>query len=236
MNADLEKLKAPIPYDRIKWRIGSTTSDKKRGLALAYIDARVVQDRLDEAAGPENWQSELTELPSGVCICRLGIRIDDKGWIWKSDGAGKTDVEGDKGACSDALKRAAVSWGIGRELYDLKSSWVEIEPAGKSYKIKQSEYPRLAKQLSGREAPTVSSDAPDEAPDESGAAEADAIRREDLFAKLADVVELNGLDKTYVWSEMRRYAQGAMPTTKELAAQVQEIAEHPDIWREPEEV
>lgn len=230
MNADLEKLHAPIPHDRIKWRIGSTTSDKKRGLALAYIDARVVQDRLDEAVGPENWQSELTELPSGVFICRLGIWIDSD-WVWKSDGAGKTDIEGEKGACSDALKRAAVSWGIGRELYDLESFWVEIEPAGRSYKIKQNQYALLVNSLTGYVEPDAPSDAPGTELDDN---EQDAVRREDLFDQLKDFVELNGLNKEYVWYEMRCRVPGAIPTTEELAHQVKHLAEHPDLWRKPE--
>jgi hypothetical protein len=48
-------------------------------------------------------------------------------WVRKSDGAGETQVEGEKGAISDALKRAAVKWGIGRYLYDLDSPWVPCE-------------------------------------------------------------------------------------------------------------
>ena len=33
----------------------------------------------------------------------------------------------DKGAISDSLKRAAVSFGIGRHLYDLPSIWVKCQ-------------------------------------------------------------------------------------------------------------
>ena len=35
--------------------------------------------------------------------------------------------EADKGAISDSLKRAAVSFGIGRHLYDLPSIWVKCQ-------------------------------------------------------------------------------------------------------------
>jgi hypothetical protein len=45
-------------------------------------------------------------------------------------------VEADKGGISDAFKRAAVKWGIGRYLYDLKSPWVPCESresGGKKY-------------------------------------------------------------------------------------------------------
>ena len=68
---------------------------------------------------------------SGRVICTLSIAdMDNQGktvWIAKSDGAGSTDVEGDKGGISDAFKRAAVKWGIGRYLYDLDAPWVPCE-------------------------------------------------------------------------------------------------------------
>jgi hypothetical protein len=44
---DIRALFAPFPPGRVSWRVGSTTQDKKRGMALAYIDARDVMDRLD---------------------------------------------------------------------------------------------------------------------------------------------------------------------------------------------
>jgi hypothetical protein len=48
----------------------------------------------------------------------------------KADGAGDTDVEPEKGALSDAFKRAAVRWGIGRYLYGIGPVWVSLEPEG----------------------------------------------------------------------------------------------------------
>ena len=41
----------------------------------------------------------------------------DGEWIWKSDGAGETSIEGEKGGFSDAFKRAGVHFGYARELY-----------------------------------------------------------------------------------------------------------------------
>ncbi len=124
---NFDKLSAPFPADAIHWRAQSVT-DKNGGaaLALAYLDARDVMDRLDNAVGPENWQDRYEETAKGRLICTLSIRVGDE-WISKSDGAGNTDVEGDKGAISDALKRAAVKWGIGRYLYDLENVWAPCE-------------------------------------------------------------------------------------------------------------
>lgn len=156
MFTEIEKrLKAPFPGDRISWRVGATTADKKKGMALAYIDARDVMDRLDEVVGPENWQDRYPHA-NGKTVCEIDIYIEGRGWVTKADGAGDTDHEAEKGALSDAFKRAAVRWGIGRYLYDLQSPWVEIEGFGKSYKIKESEQAKLRRIAGGAPAPAVS--------------------------------------------------------------------------------
>lgn len=123
--SDLPKLAAPFPKEDIHWRaqtIRKMSADHK-ALALAYLDARDVMERLDQVCGPEGWQTKHADMSGGRAACHLGIIVDGT-WIWKSDGAGATDVEGDKGAFSDSLKRAAVAWGIGRYLYDLGTTWV----------------------------------------------------------------------------------------------------------------
>ena len=147
-----DKLKAPFDPRKISWRVGSTTQDKKRGMAMAYIDARDVMDRLDEVCTPGGWQCHYPHA-NGKTVCEIGVKVDGE-WIWKADGAGDTDFEAEKGALSDAFKRAAVRWGVGRYLYDVAASWVEIEPAGKSFRIKESELTKLAKALGGPAAPT----------------------------------------------------------------------------------
>jgi len=141
MSIDFNKLRAPFSPDEIEWRVGSTTQDKKKGMALAYIDARAVMDRLDAVCSPAGWQCRYTHT-TGKTVCEVGVKVGDE-WVWKADGAGDTDVEAEKGALSDALKRAAVRWGIGRYLYDLDSPWVELEPMGRSFRIKPTELPKL---------------------------------------------------------------------------------------------
>lgn len=137
--SDLEK---PFDPSQISWRVGATNGEKTKGIALAYIDARDVMERLDAVCGPENWQAIYTDAGNGKTCCQIGINVKGN-WVWKSNGAGETDFEADKGAFSDAFKRAAVLWGVGRYLYGLDSPWVEIEARGKSYTIKQSEMPKL---------------------------------------------------------------------------------------------
>lgn len=144
-----KKLSAPFPADRVSWRIGSMTKDKTRAMALAYIDARDVMERLDEVVGPENWQNRYPHA-NGKTVCEIGIRIGDE-WVWKSDGAGDSDVEKEKGAMSDAFKRAAVRFGIGRYLYDIESPWVAVE----NNRIKESELSKLKDILSGKKSAKI---------------------------------------------------------------------------------
>lgn len=87
---------------------------------LAYVTARFVQDRLDEAVGPANWQVVFESVPNSTAV-RAGIGLnvgDGEDWIWKWDVGVPSSIEPDKGAHSDAFKRAAVQWGIARDLYD----------------------------------------------------------------------------------------------------------------------
>ena len=103
--------KRPFDPKDVKERPG------KGGRKFYYIDARHVMKRLDEVLGLEFWQTKYHETPSGRVICELSVCINGN-WIVKSDGAGDTDIEGEKGAISDALKRSAVLLGIGAYLYN----------------------------------------------------------------------------------------------------------------------
>ena len=141
-----KRLAEPFDPAIVSWRVGPTTKDKSKGMALAYIDARDVMRRLDDVCGAANWQDEYPWSDGKRVVCRLGVRIGDE-WIWKTDGAGDTDTEGEKGALSDAFKRAAVKWGVGRYLYDVEAAWVQIEQRGNSYIIAESEYAKLRARL-----------------------------------------------------------------------------------------
>lgn len=58
------------------------------GKMLSYVDARQVQNRLDEVVGTENWQTHFSEVCGNYC-CTLSLKIDGE-WVAKSDGAGET--------------------------------------------------------------------------------------------------------------------------------------------------
>lgn len=159
---NLRDLHAPYPAAEIEWRVGSTNGDKSSGLALAYLTARHVMERLDAACGPENWQDRY-EFHGSRTICYLSIRVGEE-WITKADGAGDSDVEAEKGAISDALKRAAVKWGIGRYLYDLGNIWVDVEAAGRSVRIKRDQYAKLEAALVKQFGPSLKSQEPASVP------------------------------------------------------------------------
>ena len=131
---NLKRLFDHFPKEQITWRAQSVTKDGTKAMALAYIDARDVMNRLDEVCGITGWQRKYSHA-NGKTICDIGIKCGDE-WVWKADGAGDTDIEAEKGAISDAFKRAAVNWGVGRYLYDMPCPWVPCESykAGDKYK------------------------------------------------------------------------------------------------------
>lgn len=107
---DLEKLKEPI---KPKWKVQTTKGGK--AVCVPYIDARDVQERFDSVCGPDKWQNTY-DPDTGVSS--IGIFINDD-WIWKSDVGIESKFEAVKGRASDAIKRAAVVWGVGRDMYKI---------------------------------------------------------------------------------------------------------------------
>ncbi|HEV3263668.1 MAG TPA: Rad52/Rad22 family DNA repair protein, partial [Gemmataceae bacterium] len=122
-------LAAPFDPSVVRFRPAAVTGN--RALALPYVDARAIQDRLDEVMGVCGWQDDYECLPDGSVVCRLRLRIADE-WVIKVDVGGPSEQPdgGDrlKAAFSDALKRAAVKFGIGRYLYRLPSHWADYDP------------------------------------------------------------------------------------------------------------
>lgn len=131
----LKQLKDPFEPRLVKW----TNKGGKSPTPLAYIDARDVMKRLDDIV-PGDWQSHFREVNGGM-ICELSIRIDGE-WQTRSDAASNTKIEPIKGGTSDALKRAANAWGIGRYLYYLPT-WCNRD--------NQSEWPAWARPNSSLE-------------------------------------------------------------------------------------
>lgn len=114
---NLKELSRPLTIDDIDFRVQSISA-KGYATILAYKDARIDMQRLDQAVGPLNWQRK-HELIDGKLFCHVGIYNPDTGqWTWKSDVGTESMTEATKGEASDSFKRACFNWGIGRELYD----------------------------------------------------------------------------------------------------------------------
>ncbi len=106
----LAKLRQPIAAAEVKFRAGGSG-------VLAYIDARTVQERLDRVA--PDWEATFTVVTvterAAVIECHLTI-----GGVTRTDVGTGDGPEAVKSAYSDALKRAAVQFGVGRCLYDYR--------------------------------------------------------------------------------------------------------------------
>lgn len=127
----LGELQAEFAPEDIEWRIGRSGIKDGRvwATALCYLTNRAIQSRLDRVFGPFGWANEFKEGPGGGTVCGLSARNPDTGeWVTKWDGAQAPDTEPVKGVLSDAMKRAAVQWGIGRYLYKLTEEFVDTKP------------------------------------------------------------------------------------------------------------
>lgn len=142
---DLAALSAPFPSSAIRWNVGSMNREKTEGTALPNIDPRAIENRLDEVVGPAGWEVEFSETVGGdhlVAVrCAISLHVDGRR-VTKEDGAQADLVRGDdvsgkghelsvKGAYTNAFKRAASKWGIGRYLYAYQALWVPLDLQGR---------------------------------------------------------------------------------------------------------
>jgi hypothetical protein len=128
VNEIARALAAPFQPEEVRFKPAVVSGN--RAMALAYVDARAIQDRLDLVLGVMGWQDSYRCLEDGSVVCRLRLRLGDE-WITKMDvGSPSEQPDGGdrlKAAFSDALKRAAVKFGIGRYLYRLPTQWVDYD-------------------------------------------------------------------------------------------------------------
>lgn len=157
----LKALAAPFPERAINWKPGKVMETKQgpRALAMAYLDARNIQERLDSVVGGHwefHWEPLIADPrpdePKAVkgTLTIMGVSREDVGETEVDKRSSLSNTW--KAAVSDALKRCAVHFGIGRYLYDLGATWVNYDPEKK----KLLEFPSLpdwARPPIGGEAP-----------------------------------------------------------------------------------
>lgn len=119
-----------LKSDEVDCRIDQVKSDY--ATLLLYPNARTIMDILDESVGASNWARAHAEHKANL-FCSIGINFEG-GWVWKEDAGEESNASAEKGHASDSFKRAAVNWGIARELYTapfIKVTDCEIYTAGK---------------------------------------------------------------------------------------------------------
>lgn len=128
----------PIRWEDISWRVDSKPTKNNRARFISYIDARTAAKYLDEWVGPDGWEEtyeEATLRGIPVLWCHLVIHFPLRS-VTRSDlavfkeGRGGDDAQklevGLKGWTSNAFKRAATKYGIGRTAYELPEVWAPV--------------------------------------------------------------------------------------------------------------
>jgi hypothetical protein len=171
----MNALAEPFEISEVKWKPAVISGN--RAMAIGFVDARVIQDRLDDVLGVAGWQDEYEILADASVMCRLRVKFGDE-WITKVDVGGPSEQPdgGDrmKAAFSDALKRAAVKFGLGRYLYRLPAQWVDYDPQKRQF-ARTPTLPDFAKPKGGKPAPgevAAPADKPAKAPKEEAPAKA----------------------------------------------------------------
>ena len=143
-NKYFDELGKPFPASDISWRMQYVDKTRGEGFAVPYLDARAIADRLDAVVGQNRWKNSYEQWHNGSQLCTIYIYDEElHEWIGKTDGAENTDIEPVKGGLSDAFKRSAVKWNIGRYLYGFAPVWVKTKLQGKSYVIDTDEILKL---------------------------------------------------------------------------------------------
>jgi hypothetical protein len=134
-DAVLAELAQPFDPAAVEFKAGATTQDKARALALAYVDSRVYQARLDAVA--PDWRNEYTREYAGervIVTCALTVAGVTRQAIGESlqanarhDGSTVIEENAATSAEAQAFKRACSAFGLGRYLYSVPQVWAEYD-------------------------------------------------------------------------------------------------------------
>jgi hypothetical protein len=186
-------LAEPFAPHEIKFLVQARTQDKKSGMAAPYIDARMVMDRLDEVVGPENWSFNVVQvLDNGAVVGQLSVfdvHKSDVGYVQPDNN--EADEASIKGSSSDALKRAAVHFGIGRFLYSLPKTWGDLDERGRNFKnpeaIRAKLFPNYKPSKTLREkAEDMGAKPVDDGPTDDGPTDDEILNRQSAAAPKSD--------------------------------------------------
>ena len=202
-------LQAPTPKSEAKTRKGP------KGLSLTYVDARFVMDRFDAAFGPLGWADSYVVLPDNSVVGTITVN-----GVSKSDVGVPSDIEPTKGAFSDAFKRAAVKWGVGRDLYDEDSEVRSTNTPRSTKSGTAAEVEQAERAVVGQKGLTDK-------------------QRGKLFAALAEAGMTGDKRKAFVFLAVQKHSVKDM-TSEDLDSVLAIIkapqSEHPEVWTNVEMV
>lgn len=118
-------LRRPFMPEAVRFKVQSTVGQKtspRGGVVVAYIDARLVVERLN-AVCPHLWHDEYTVIDPKHLLCKLTV-----GRVTRQDVGEAAGMS--KDLYSDALKRAAVKFGVGVSVYALPQVYLPVGEKG----------------------------------------------------------------------------------------------------------
>jgi hypothetical protein len=137
----LAELAQPFDPEAVEFKAGATTQDKARALALAYVDARAYQARLDAVAS--DWRNEYTREYAGdrvIVTCALTVAGVTRQAIGESlqtsarhDGSTVIEENAATTAEAQAFKRACSAFGLGRYLYSVPQVWADYDSGKRQF-------------------------------------------------------------------------------------------------------
>lgn len=135
----LEQLKEEFSPDQLLVKVSNFNEDKTWAMLVRYLPHPIVADRLDEV--DPAWSSEITHSEwrddvEGKPSVFTSVRLTIMGVSRENSGQGKDP----KAAASDAFKRAATLFGVGRYLYSGPKVWVECDPNDRYRKYTIEDY------------------------------------------------------------------------------------------------
>lgn len=125
----------------IEVRVGNKIKDTDNISLLLYQDSRCTARNLNKQFGAFGWQIDYKVVGDQIYGTLSIWDEDKKQWVSKSDTGDKSNISEDKGQSSDILKRCAVRWGFGTELYTAPKIVVPNDGYNCSgYKVSEIQY------------------------------------------------------------------------------------------------
>ena len=135
----VSELEVPFDESAIEWRVTNTAKGEQRGQVVPYADPRAYTDRLNSLVTPAGWTRKYTVHTSAnferakdkkivakvLVTCELTIfglgSHSATGEEWADSETACTSAE------SQAFKRSAACFGLGRYLYYFRGAWVDLD-------------------------------------------------------------------------------------------------------------